>query len=95
MASVYKRGKIRWIKFYPPGKSEPTRQSLGAVDPAWAELIRRKLELELHLRTPELRQVELPGKSLRLLVIRPPRPLRKFPRPFPFQPSPRLCRWLP
>lgn len=32
MASVYARGKIRWVKFYPPGCSQPSRQSLGEVD---------------------------------------------------------------
>lgn len=61
MASVYARGKIRWVKFYPPGCSQPSRQSLGEVDPALAELIRRKLELELQLRVPELRSVALPA----------------------------------
>ncbi len=62
MASIYARGNTHWIKYYPPGKSEPERQTLSTPDPAMAELMRRKLELELRLRLPELRGVELPAK---------------------------------
>ena len=63
MASVYARGKIRWVKFYPPGCSQPSRQSLGEVDPALAELILRKLELELQLRGPDRRLTCRSGKG--------------------------------
>jgi len=67
MASIYNRGNTHWIKYYPPGQSEPTRQSLGTPDPAMAHLMRRKLELELRLRLPELRSIELPTRILETL----------------------------
>ena len=62
MASIYPRGNTHWIKYYPPGRSEPERQTLATPDPAMAQLMRRKLELEVALRQPELRGVTLPAK---------------------------------
>ncbi len=81
MASVYARGKIRWVKFYPLGCSQPSRQSLGEVDPALAELIRRKLELELKLRAPELRSVALPANVTE--TFGDPLPATRVPQPSP------------
>ncbi len=60
MAFLYNRGPVQWIKFYLPGQSKPCRESLGQIDPALAKLIRRRLDLELLLRRPELQSVELP-----------------------------------
>jgi len=62
MASIYPRGNTHWIKYYPPGQSEPERQTLATPDPAMAELMRRKLELEVALRQPELRGIVLHAK---------------------------------
>ena len=70
MASIYKRGRTRWIKFQRPGDKIPCRESLGQIDTKMAELIRRRLELELSLMDPTLHSIELPS-PLREQISKP------------------------
>ena len=47
MASIYQRGRIWWIKYYPPGTSGPVRKSLGTENRRVAESHLKRLEYEL------------------------------------------------
>ena len=76
MASIYFRGNngsgAWWIKYYPPGQSNPARQTLGTGDPAIAELLRRRVELEIALRQPAIASVTLPANVAEIIGIAPP-----------------------
>lgn len=100
MASIYTRGQTRWIKFYQPGQVVPCRESLGHIDPAMADLIRRKLELELKLRQPELLSVALPENLQQAIGVLPAKevPVVKLEEPAssaPPPPSLSACPELP
>lgn len=97
MASIYTRGQTQWIKFCLPGHPGPCRESLGRINAVQANLIRRKLEMELALRQPEFLSVSLPENLLRHLEIppamRPPVATMHEPPTEPppsFSPSPSL-----
>ncbi|MEI6562019.1 MAG: tyrosine-type recombinase/integrase [Verrucomicrobiota bacterium] len=71
MAAIYWRGDDRagawWIKFYPKKGADAMRASLDTVDHCRAELIQRRVELEVELRRPELSGIELPQSILNAL----------------------------
>lgn len=58
MASIYYRGKppggCWWVQYYHPRSGELSRFSLLTGDRYAAEVIRRRVELEVELRRPEL-----------------------------------------
>ena len=64
MASIYYRGKAPagcwWIQFYHPRTGELSRFSLCTGDRYGAEVIQRRVELEVELRRPELQLVQIP-----------------------------------
>jgi hypothetical protein len=66
MAATYWRGDDRtgswWIKTYHPLTKALVRQSLETVEKSRADLICRRVELELGLRRPGICDVELPPK---------------------------------
>ena len=64
MASIYYRGKppggCWWVQFYHPRSGELCRFSLATGDRYGAEVIRRRVELEVELRRPELQLQAIP-----------------------------------
>jgi len=65
MASIFYRGKppagCWWVQYYHPRSGEITRFSLATGDRYAAEVIRRRVELEVDLRRPELQLQFLPA----------------------------------
>jgi len=79
MATTYWRGDDRtgslWIKFYPQKGAKAERLSLETTDSCRADLIRRRVDLEIELRRPELRGLELPSRLIEILdLAAPPQP---------------------
>lgn len=68
MASIFYRGKPPagswWVQYYHPRSGEMTRFSLATGDRYTAEVIRRRVELEVDLRRPELQLQPLPPPVL-------------------------------
>ena len=66
MAAIYWRGDNRtgswWLKTYHPLTKEPVRQSLETVEKCRAELICRRVELEVELRRPTVASQRIPEK---------------------------------
>lgn len=64
MASIFYRGKAPagcwWIQYYHPRTGATARFSLATGDRYTAEVIRRRVELEVDLRRPELQLQSLP-----------------------------------
>jgi len=67
MASKFMRRKTWWIKFQHPATGEILRESLATHDPARAELLRERLELEIALLDPRFQAVEVPEGVRRLI----------------------------
>jgi len=65
MASIFYRGKppagCWWVQYYHPRTGEITRFSLATGDRYAAEVIRRRVELEVDLRRPELQLQFVPA----------------------------------
>ncbi|MDR3405866.1 MAG: tyrosine-type recombinase/integrase [Chthoniobacter sp.] len=67
MASIYQRRHTWWVQFYHPRSGRLTRGSLETHDKARAELLRQKIEIEVHRLTPRLQAVEIPAPVRELL----------------------------
>ena len=90
MASIYQRRLIWWIQFYHPRSGRLTRGSLETRDQARAELLRKKIEIEVQRLVPRLQAVEIPVAVLQLLgetktVTVPPAPPSDSAENFPIQ----------
>lgn len=83
MAAIYWRGDDRagawWIKFYPKKGADAVRASIDTVDHCRAELIQRRVELEIELRRPELSGIELPQSILNALNLSSPEAVTAIP----------------
>ena len=86
MASIYFRGKSPagswWLQFYHPESGELLRFSLGSGDGAYADLVRRRVEIELALLDRAISSVELPPEIATAAGIQPPAPI-VVPAPLP------------
>ncbi|HEY3900220.1 MAG TPA: hypothetical protein VGM54_16545 [Chthoniobacter sp.] len=60
MASKFKRRQTWWVKFHHPVTGVRVRESLETRDPARAELLRQRIELEVALRQPRISAAEIP-----------------------------------
>lgn len=60
MANIFLRHRTWWIKFHHPATGARIRESLETRDPARAELLRRRIELEVALGDPRLGAAEIP-----------------------------------
>ena len=60
MANIFLRHKTWWIKFHHPATGARIRESLETHDPARAELLRRRIELEVALGAPCFGATDLP-----------------------------------
>ena len=69
MASKFMRRKTWWLKFQHPATGEILRESLATHDPARAELLRERLELEIALLDPRFEAVEVPEGVRRLIPV--------------------------
>ena len=69
MASKFMRRKTWWIKFQHPATGEILRESLATHDPARAELLRERLELEIALLDPRFQAVDVPEGVRRLIPV--------------------------
>ncbi len=69
MASIFYRGKPPagswWVQYYHPRSGELSRFSLVTGDRYSAEVIRRRVELEVDLRRPELQLQPIPPDVLK------------------------------
>ena len=63
MASVFSRKGTSqlWLKFRHPVTDEVVRLSLGTTDPAWAEIVRQKVEAWVVLNSPLTAHIHLPA----------------------------------
>ena len=74
MASLYLRpagrhGGVYWTKYYHPVSFVCLRDSLGTPDRSQAELILRRLELEIELARPEIASAQIPPAILARLGL--------------------------
>ena len=69
MASKFMRRKTWWIKFQHPATGEILRESLATHDPARAELLRERLDLEIAILDPRFQAVEVPEGVRRLIPV--------------------------
>ena len=76
MAATYWRGDDRtgswWLKTYRPLTKELVRHSLETVEKARADLICRRVELEIELRRPWAMGIEVPPKLAAALGLQIP-----------------------
>ncbi|MFZ4778331.1 MAG: hypothetical protein ACOYM3_23420, partial [Terrimicrobiaceae bacterium] len=63
------RRKTWWIKFQHPATGEILRESLATHDPARAELLRERLELEIALLDPRFQAVDVPEGVRQLIPV--------------------------
>ena len=70
MASKFQRRCTWWVKFQHPLTGELVRESLGTRDPARAELLRERVELEHSLLAPRFQAADLPENVRRALGAR-------------------------
>ena len=61
MASKFMRRRTWWVKFQHPVTGVRIRESLETHDPARAELLRRRIELEVELSDPRFRAADIPS----------------------------------
>lgn len=61
---IYRRpnrpGGVWWAKYYHPSTFEPLRDSLNTTDEARANLLPRRLDLEIELVRPDIGSVGIP-----------------------------------
>jgi len=69
MASKFMRRQKWWIKFRHPVTGENIRESLETTDPARAELLRQRLDLEVALLAPRFQAAEIPPGLHRALGL--------------------------
>ena len=62
MASIFLRQKTWWLKLRHPVTGTVIRHSLETCDPARAELLRKRVELEISLLEPRFQVVDLPPR---------------------------------
>jgi hypothetical protein len=62
MASKFQRRQTWWVKFHHPVTGVRIRESLETHDPARAELLRQRIELEVALREPRFGAAEIPPR---------------------------------
>jgi len=70
MASKFLRRQKWWVKLRHPVTGESIRESLETGDPARAELLRQRLDLEVALLDPRFGAAEIPQRLREALSLR-------------------------
>ena len=70
MASKFLRRQKWWVKLSHPVTGESIRESLETCDPAQAELLRQRLDLEVALRDQRFGAAEIPQRLREALGVK-------------------------